>query len=69
MLFTITLLGHALTLWENIGIAVAFAVVMIMLAIWSFSKQNQTTASKPVFKTAALKDALPSAPALLPHLL
>jgi len=37
---SISLFGHSMTLWENIAIVAAFGVVMIALAMWSFSHQE-----------------------------
>jgi len=36
----INLFGHAMTLWENVAIVAVFGVVMIILAMWSFSHQE-----------------------------
>ncbi len=38
--FNIYLFGHAITIWENIGVLAAFGIVMIVLAMWSFGKQE-----------------------------
>jgi len=38
--FTINLLGHAMSLWDNIAVMAAFGVVVILLAIWSFRNQE-----------------------------
>ena len=38
--FTINLLGHAMSLWDNITVLAVFGVVMILLAMWSFSRQE-----------------------------
>jgi ABC-2 type transport system permease protein len=38
--FNIYLFGHAMTLWENIGVLATFGVIMIVLAMWSFGKQE-----------------------------
>ncbi|MFC2047320.1 ABC transporter permease [Chloroflexota bacterium] len=38
--FTINLFGHTMSLWDNIAVLVAFGVVMILLAVWSFSNQE-----------------------------
>ena len=38
--FGIKLLGHTMTLWDNVGVMAVFGVVMIFLAIWSFSNQE-----------------------------
>lgn len=37
--FSVSLFGHVLSLWENLGVLVGFGVVMIFLAMWSFSHQ------------------------------
>ena len=38
--FAISLLGHTMSLWDNIAVLAAFGVVMILLAMWSFSSQE-----------------------------
>ncbi|GAI39461.1 unnamed protein product, partial [marine sediment metagenome] len=38
--FTINLLGHTMSLWDNIGVLAAFGVIMTLLAMWSFSSQE-----------------------------
>jgi len=38
--FAITLFGHTVTLWENIALMAVFGMVMILLAMWSFSNQD-----------------------------
>jgi ABC-2 type transport system permease protein len=38
--FDMTLFGHALSIWENVAILAAFGIVMILLAMWSFSRQE-----------------------------
>jgi ABC-2 type transport system permease protein len=38
--FGITLFGHAMTVWENIAILAAFGFIMVMLAMWSFGRQE-----------------------------
>ena len=38
--FAITLFGHVISLWENIAILVVFWVIMMVLAVWSFSNQE-----------------------------
>ena len=38
--FSISVFGHTMTLWQNIAIVAAFGVVMIVLAMWSFSHQE-----------------------------
>jgi len=38
--FTINLLGHTMSLWDNITVLAVFGVIMILLAMWSFSNQE-----------------------------
>jgi ABC-2 type transport system permease protein len=38
--FDLTLFGHSMTIWENIAIMAAFGFIMVMLAMWSFSRQD-----------------------------
>ncbi len=38
--FAINVLGHTVTLWENIALMACFGAVMIVLAMWSFSHQE-----------------------------
>jgi ABC-2 type transport system permease protein len=38
--FNISLFGHIMTIWESIGILAAFGVIMVMLAMWSFGRQE-----------------------------
>jgi ABC-2 type transport system permease protein len=38
--FTVYLFGHAMSIWENIAIMAAFGLVMIILAMWSFGRQE-----------------------------
>jgi len=38
--FAINLFGHTLSLWENIALLAVFGMVMILLAMWSFSHQE-----------------------------
>jgi ABC-2 type transport system permease protein len=38
--FNISLFGHIMTVWENIAILAVFGFVMVMLAMWSFSRQE-----------------------------
>jgi len=38
--FAINLLGHTMSLWDNIAVLAVFGVIMILLAIWSFSSQE-----------------------------
>ena len=39
-LFSINWLGHTMSLWDNIMVLAAFGVIMILLAVWSFSNQE-----------------------------
>lgn len=32
--------GHTISLWDNIMVLAAFGVVMLLLAMWSFSNQD-----------------------------
>ena len=38
--FSIYLFGHAMTIWENIGVMAAFGFIMIILAMLSFGRQE-----------------------------
>lgn len=38
--FGINLLGHTMSLWDNVGILAAFGAAMILLAMWSFGSQE-----------------------------
>jgi ABC-2 type transport system permease protein len=38
--FTVYLYGHAMSIWENIAIMAAFGLIMIILAMWSFGRQE-----------------------------
>jgi ABC-2 type transport system permease protein len=38
--FTISLFGHAMTVWDNVAAMALFGVAMVLLAIWSFSSQE-----------------------------
>ncbi len=38
--FSITLLGHTMSLWENVAVLAVFGVTMLLLAMWSFSNQE-----------------------------
>jgi len=38
--FAINLLGHTMSLWDNIAVLAVFGVIMILLAMWSFSNQE-----------------------------
>jgi ABC-2 type transport system permease protein len=36
----INLLGHNMSLWDNIAVLAAFGIIMVFLAMWSFGKQE-----------------------------
>jgi ABC-2 type transport system permease protein len=38
--FSISLFGHIMTIWESIAIMAVFGVIMVMLAMWSFGRQE-----------------------------
>ncbi len=38
--FAINVLGHTMSLWDNIILLAVFGLIMILLAIWSFSRQE-----------------------------
>jgi ABC-2 type transport system permease protein len=38
--FGITLLGHTMSLWNNVSVLAVFGAVMILLAMRSFSRQD-----------------------------
>jgi len=38
--FSIDLLGHTMSLWDNVAVLAAFGLVMHLLAIWSFGSQD-----------------------------
>ena len=38
--FSISLLGHTMSLWDNIAVLALFGLAMILLAIWSFGSQE-----------------------------
>ena len=38
--FSISVLGHTMSLWDNITVVAVFGVVMILLAMWSFGSQE-----------------------------
>ena len=38
--FTITILGHAMSVWDNVIVTAVFGIVMVLLAMWSFSNQE-----------------------------
>ena len=38
--FEINVLGHTMSIWDNVAVMSAFGVVMILLAMWSFGNQE-----------------------------
>jgi len=36
----VTVLGHAMSVWDNVAVVVVFGIVMILLAMWSFNHQE-----------------------------
>jgi len=38
--YSITLLGHTMSLWDNIIVLAAFGIIMVVLAMWSFGSQE-----------------------------
>ncbi len=38
--FSISLLGHTMSLWDNVTVMAAFGVAMILLSMWSFGNQE-----------------------------
>ena len=38
--FSISVLGHTMSLWDNIAVMAAFGIVMTLLAMWSFGHQE-----------------------------
>jgi ABC-2 type transport system permease protein len=38
--FSINILGHTMSLWDNVLVLAIFGIVMILLAVWSFSSQE-----------------------------
>jgi len=38
--FSISLLGHTMSLWDNIAVLALFGVITLLLAIWSFGSQE-----------------------------
>jgi len=38
--YNITLFGHVMSIWENVGVIAAFGVIMTILAMWSFGRQE-----------------------------
>ena len=39
-LFNIGVLGHTMSLWDNIAVMAVFGIVMTLLAMWSFGSQG-----------------------------
>jgi hypothetical protein len=38
--FEINVLGHTMSIWDNVAVMSGFGVVMILLAMWSFGHQE-----------------------------
>ena len=38
--FTISVLGHTMSIWDNVMVLAGFGIVMVLLAVWSFSNQE-----------------------------
>lgn len=38
--FSISVLGHTMSLWDNIAVIAVFGIVMTLLAVWSFGSQE-----------------------------
>ena len=38
--FGISVLGHAMSIWDNVAVIAVFGIVMILLAMWSFGSQE-----------------------------
>jgi ABC-2 type transport system permease protein len=38
--FNILLFGHVMTIWDNIAVLAVFGFIMIVLAMWSFGRQD-----------------------------
>jgi ABC-2 type transport system permease protein len=38
--YNIILFGHVMSIWENVGVIAAFGVIMTILAMWSFGRQE-----------------------------
>lgn len=38
--FSISLLGHTMSLWDNVAVLALFGVITLLLAIWSFGNQE-----------------------------
>jgi len=38
--FSLTLFGHTMSLWDNIIVLAVFGMIMVLLAMWSFSNQE-----------------------------
>ena len=38
--FSISVLGHTMSIWDNIIVMAVFGIVMTLLAMWSFGRQE-----------------------------
>ena len=38
--FSISVLGHTMSIWDNVIVMVVFGVVMTLLAVWSFGSRE-----------------------------
>ena len=38
--FSISVLGHTMSLWDNIAVMAVFGIAMTLLAMWSFGSQE-----------------------------
>jgi len=38
--FTVSVLGHTMSIWDNVMVLAGFGIVMVLLAVWSFSNQE-----------------------------
>ena len=38
--FSISVLGHTMSIWDNIIVMAVFGIVMAILAVWSFGSQE-----------------------------
>ena len=38
--FSVSVLGHTMSLWENVTVMAAFGIAMTLLAMWSFGNQE-----------------------------
>jgi ABC-2 type transport system permease protein len=36
----VTVLGHTMSLWDNVAVVVVFGIVMTVLSMWSFNHQD-----------------------------